>query len=73
MEEDQLDSKVNQFLSALQQHKKYVKLWERVQDQCLTVCVPTLNIANAVKITKELLERHILKASPLYKGRCLCA
>jgi hypothetical protein len=70
MEEDldHLDGGSNAFLKALQTGKRNVRLWRRVQAECLTVCVPRLPLANRLKLTTELLERHILKPSPLYKG-----
>lgn len=65
MEEDDLD--YNPFFLALQ--SKFKKLYDQAQSHCWLICVPHRSTLDGVKLTRALMEDHILVPSPLFQGQ----
>ncbi|XP_050408484.1 putative uncharacterized protein DDB_G0284213 [Patella vulgata] len=64
---DELD--VNPFFRALQ--TTYLDLYEKAQEKCHVICVPQKSSLVGVAINQKLIETHILKPSPYFKGQFL--
>eukprot|EP00043_Microstomoeca_roanoka_P006731 m.65437 g.65437 ORF g.65437 m.65437 type:complete len:509 (-) comp13540_c0_seq1:440-1966(-) len=62
-----LDVDHNAFFRALQ--TRHHKLWQQAQANCWTVCIPKPSIANSLRLTKEVIEHHLFRPSPIYKGQ----
>ncbi|ESO82418.1 hypothetical protein LOTGIDRAFT_237017 [Lottia gigantea] len=62
---DELD--INPFFRALQ--TTFSDLYEKAQEKCYLVCVPQKSNLVGASINQKLLESHILRPSPYFKGQ----
>lgn len=62
---DELD--INPFYHALQ--TSHLKYFENAQENCHLICVPVTTSLNGVSISTKLINTHILKPSPYFKGQ----
>ncbi|KAH3885456.1 putative uncharacterized protein DDB_G0284213 [Dreissena polymorpha] len=62
---DELD--INPFFKALQ--TKYVNIFDEAQEKCYVICIPHSQCLQGSKITRKLVETHLLKPSPFFRGQ----
>ncbi|EGD81892.1 hypothetical protein PTSG_02578 [Salpingoeca rosetta] len=64
-----LDVDHNDLFRALQTNLH--KVWQQAQENCWVVCIPRPSISNNIRLTKDIVRRHVLRPSPVYKGQYL--
>ncbi|WAR01534.1 Y5897-like protein [Mya arenaria] len=62
---DELD--INPFYRALQ--TKFLSAYEEAQERCYMICIPKSSCLEGAAISRKLIETHILRPSPFFKGQ----
>ena len=64
-----LDVQHNALFRALQ--TQHHKVWQQAQENCWLVCIPKPSISNHIKLARDVVYRHVLRPSPIFKGQYL--
>lgn len=63
---DTEDLEYNAFFSGLK--KRFPKLYEKIEESCLTVCVPHSKVLHNFKPSLQFFEKYVLQPSPFFKN-----